>query len=304
MPIRMLFLLLLMISLNTLVFADPLLLTDAEMKKLQHYFPAQDTYSANAQLIWKGDPLAIELPLNQEKRIIFPDKVLPDLKGKLNTDQLRLYNDDKSLYLTALKPFSSTRLFVTTQDLGEVILIDLSTNNQANAATTTINIAPKNNHSSVTTSTVNNEDSTSAIDNVGTASMSDNDNAITLIRFAWQQLYAPSRLLTNPLGISRAPMHTVFILSTLVYGDKVYAHPEASWIYDDTYVTAVELRNKYPHSTTINLSRDLCGDWQAASLYPRSYLKQAGDKLGDSTVLFLVSKKPFSDSMEVCNVHA
>lgn len=104
--------------------------------------------------------------------------------------------------------------------------------------------------------------------------------------------------------MGRVPMRTLPMLSTLIYGDKVYAHPEISWVYNNTYVTVVELRNKYPHPTTINLNRDLCGNWQAASLYPSAHLKPAGEKDGDSAVLFLISKKPFGDAMEVCDGRA
>ena len=294
------------IFINAEIQADPLLLSDAEMQKLQHYFPSQE---GETHLLWKGDPIAIALPLNQEKRLVFPTNVMPDLKGVLTTDQLRIVNDDKSLYLTALKPFATTRMYVTLQDSGAVLLIDLSTSNNGSQATTYIDNQPTNNNKnnnsqSLTTETINNTgnntDSLSMSD-MGNTSVSDSDNYVTLIRFAWQQLYAPERLLNNSLGISRAPMHTLPVLATLIYGDKVYAHPEISWVYNNTYVTAVELRNKYSHATTINLNRDLCGNWQAASLYPRSHLKSAGDKDGDSTVLFLISKEPFGDSMEVCN---
>jgi hypothetical protein len=130
------------------------------------------------------------------------------------------------------------------------------------------------------------------------------DNYVTLIRFVWQQLYARDPWVNKTLDISRAPMHTLPLLSTLIYGDKVYAHPESSWVHNDTYVTAIELRNKYSHSTTIHLGQDLCGAWQAASLYPRSTLQPAGEKGRDSTILFLVSKVPFGDAMEVCDGRA
>lgn len=287
---------------STAYAADPLVLSNSEMQKLQHYFPAQDD---GTHLVWKGDPLSIALPLNQEKRIVFPSKVLPDLKGALSTDQLRIINDDKSLYLTALKPFSTTRIFVTLQDTGEVLMIDLATDDKASQTITYIDIKQNNSSTpTVTTNTITNANSASAVDADIETSTSDGDTYITLMRYAWQQLYAPERLLSNPVGISRAPMHTDNMVATLVYGDKVYAHPAVSWVYNDTYITAVELRNKYPHTTSININRDLCGNWQAAALYPRTTLKPDGNKNADSTVLFLISKKPFGDSMEVCNGHA
>jgi hypothetical protein len=133
---------------------------------------------------------------------------------------------------------------------------------------------------------------------------SGNDLAVTLIRYAWQQLFAPVRLLTNKDNITRTPMHTHYFVQNLIYGDKVYSHPIASWEMNNTYVTAVEIRNKYPHESVIHLNHDICGNWLSSSIYPTQYLKSAEDeknKNKDSAVLFLLSEKSFNESMEVCN---
>lgn len=302
----LLLLLSLSLALIAKVYADPLMLTPQEMAKLKQYFPADD----NTHYIWKGDAIAITLPLNQEKRIIFPSKVTPDLKGALTTDQLRIINDDKSLYLTAKKPFSNIRMYVTVENSNQVILMDLSTDQKANNSAAYIDFTQTKqspNTQNLTTTMVNNNIDNTENSNTSDSPISDNDNYVTLIRFAWQQLYAPEKFINNSLGITRAPMHTSYLVSSLVYGDKVFAHPIASWTYQNNTVTAIELRNKYPHETRINLNRDICGNWQAASLYPRSVLKfsnNSSNKQTDSTVLFLVSSKPFGDNIEVCNGRA
>lgn len=285
-----------LLFIDSFIYADSLTLSDAEVKKLEQYFPVEDS---NTHLVWQGDPLAIELPLNKEKRIIFPDKVLPDLKNALTTDQLRIMNDNQSLYLTALKPFSTTRMIVTLEKNNTVLLIDLSTN--PNAKNNTLTIDVKNNYQNK--NEMNPSSSVNDI-NVSSDDMNKNlegDNTIELIRFAWQQLYAPERFVNNSLQITRVPMHTLPLLSSLIYGDKVYAHPISEWEYDRSFVTAIELRNKYPHPTLINLANDVCGNWKAVTLYPLSHLKSAGDKENDSTVLFLISKVPFNQAMEYCH---
>ena len=129
----------------------------------------------------------------------------------------------------------------------------------------------------------------------------DGDDYIELIRFAWKNLYAPTRFTKNPFHIVRAPMGTAPILSTLVYGDKFYAHPEGSWHYHELYVTAVELRPKYNHTTTLNFKRDLCGAWKAAVLYAPQSSQPVIKKI---STLFLISDKPFGESMAVCNANA
>lgn len=285
---------------TSIALADPLLLSSSEMQKLQQYFPAQEN---GTHVSWKGDPITIDLPIGKEKRILFPTHVTFDAKGALTTDEVRIINNDKSLYLTALKPIPATRIYVTLQDTNEVVLIDIATSDKADNANTIVDIQQNNTNQPAVKATVNNNQTTSneMAEDPKAIAVSDNDAYVTLTRFAWQQLYAPERLLSNPLGIMRAPMHTQKFLSNLIYGDKVVAHPVVSWVYNTTYITAIELRNKYPLPTRINLERDLCGDWQAATLYPRHDLKPAGDKSSDSTMLFLISAKPFGDSMGVCD---
>ena len=119
------------------------------------------------------------------------------------------------------------------------------------------------------------------------------DEWVQDVRWAWQQLYAPAYLLSNNFDFIRSPMHTEFWISGLFYSDAVFAHPLASWIRGDTVITAVELRNPYPHLTTLDLTHDLCGLWRAAMVYPRAVLQPAGHKPADSTTLFLISNDSF-----------
>ena len=287
------------IALNTVAHADgidSLTLTDAEMQKLKKYFPTDDS----SHLVWKGDPLMVSLPLVKEKRLIFPSTVSADIKGALNTDQLRLLNDNKSLYLTALKPFSTTRIYVTLKESGEVVLIDLTTNEQASASTQEIDVKKTPPSHSETSNNV----MEASISMPNDTTTGEGGSYVDLIRFAWQQAYARERLLRHSSSYARAPMHTQKFVSDLVYGDKVTAYPEGSWLSGSHYVTAVILRNKYLHNARIDVRRDLCGDWQAATLYPRSTLKPYGDKNNDSTTLFIVSSRPFGDTLEVCHGNA
>jgi len=274
---------------------NSLTLTNAEMQKLKKYFPADD----NTHLTWQGDALSIPLPINKEKRIVFPSPVSIDVKSALTSDQLRILNDDKSVYLTALKSFSTTRIYATLKESGEVVLIDLSTDDNASNSTQQIDIKQNNNAplDKAVVSTISEPVSSVVEDNATTNEASYAD----LIRFAWQQAYAPDRLIQNSSNFSRAPMHTEKFVSDLIYGDKVIAHPESSWVSGNHYVTAILLRNKYAHPTHIDIRKDICGDWQAATIYPTSFLKSYGDKRGDSAMLFLVSNQPLGETMGVCH---
>jgi integrating conjugative element protein (TIGR03749 family) len=270
---------------------DKLTLTDSEMQKLKKYFPNEDL----EHLVWKGDPITISLPIGKEKRIIFPCAVSVDVKGALNTDQLRIINDNKSLYLTALKNFSTTRIYIKLQESGEVLLIDLTASQGASSSPQQIDIK------SLNIANINNSDSQIVISNRSGSEISEKPTYVDMIRFSWQQMYAPKRLLVRNINYSRAPMHTQRFVSDLVYGDKVIAYPISSWVFNNTYVTAVFLRNKYPHKTYIDVSKDLCGAWHAATVYPRSILQPRGNKEKDSTILFLISNRTFGEVLGVCH---
>jgi hypothetical protein len=172
-----------------------------------------------------------------------------------------------------------TRIFVTLKESGEVLLIDLRTEEQASDNTQYIE---------------------SKSNKIKSHHVLKDFSYVDLIRFAWQQSYAPDRLIENTSEFSRIPMRTNKFISGLVYGDKVIAFPQASWMAGSHYVTIVLLRNKYAHPTDIDITKDLCGQWQAAMIYPRSSLKSYGNIKNDTTTLFLVSSQPFGKMLEVC----
>jgi len=302
MKCRLIILLLSVITVS-LVHADglsSLTLTDAEIQKLKKYFPAEET----AHLIWKGDPLSIQLSIGQEKRIQFPNHVTVDVKGALNTDQLRILNNDKSIYLTALHDFPTTRIYVTLQESGEVILIDISVAQNASNQTQYIDIkeeAKQTLQTDVVTASVSDENNLNESSQLDTNSVSEDANYVDLIRFAWKEIYAPDRLLKEMPHYERVPMHTERFVLDLVYGDKVIAHPVSSWRTGDQIVTVVSLQNKYSHMTHIDIHNDLCGDWQAASIYPSATLQSHGSRMHDTATLFLISHKPFNETLGVCH---
>ena len=117
------------------------------------------------------------------------------------------------------------------------------------------------------------------------------------VRFAWQQLYAPAYLMPNSLNFQRVPLHSAFWLSGLFYSDTVFAYPVASWVYHQTTITVVELRNPYPQILNLAIDHDLCGHWQAAMLFPRLILQPVDHKQENSTTLFLVSNEPFMSAL-------
>ena len=258
-----------------------------------------------AHWVWRENPLSLTLPMNQEKRLTFPEPVQVDVNGQLTTDQLRMINDHQNLYLTALKPFpQKTRIYVTLKKSGQIIFLDVNTVDASETALIPadhidITVAADQKHLSAP---VMNERSAEvetplAYESTSAASA---DQWVHLMRWAWQQLYAPGYVFSNDNSILRSPMHTRFWVSGLFYSDAVFAHPLASWSQGNNVITAVELRNAYPHTTPIDLTHDLCGNWRAALIYPRDMLEPAGHKPTDDATLFLISDQPFVEALGGC----
>ena len=283
---------LVLLTFSSVSWAAPVLpLTDTQIHALQAATPTEP----NQPLQWQGDPLSHSLTFGPGKTMIFSEPVQVDLAGRLTTEQLRIINHDRSLYLTALKVIPRTRLSILLKDSQKIMLVDIETADQANAKCQVIRIL-----------NVKNLKTRGEIDSVAPHAdrkTSQADDLVEALRLAWQQLYAPDRV-PPETGFTRTPMHTSFWVNHLLYLNGVLAHPIASWTRENLTITAVELRNPWAHPTPLHVDRDFCGTWQAASLYPRRTLKPAGDKTGDSTTLFLISKQGFNESLTRCHGRA
>lgn len=271
----------------------PLTLSANQAVKLQHIFPtavtekeitnANDSTAAE-HLVWNKIPLKVTLPLNKERLISFPDNVQFGYDtAVLNSDSLSIQNVNGTVYLTAKKPFSNNRVFVQLKQTGELILLDLSAQPEADDTPLSV-VLPS-------TATINtNSDNTSSSAITPPAEL----DFTELSRFAIQQLYAPQRLLTAPPGVYRVPMHTTRTVP-LVQGDSVIAMPLISWRSGDNYMTAVMLRNRLEHSVVLD-PRRLRGQWKTAAFFPQIRLSAAGNPK-DSTTVFLISDLPFVEAL-------
>ena len=104
--------------------------------------PTIHTVTHPAVLVWQGNPLPLDLPLHQEKRLIFSEPVQVDVNGQLTTDQLRIINDHQNVYLTALSTFpKTTRIYITLKNSGQIIFFDVNTTNRTNRTHTTHSLA-------------------------------------------------------------------------------------------------------------------------------------------------------------------
>lgn len=282
------FLLALSLLLSGQSFAETLALTQTEMERLNHLFPS--TEGSGEHVSWDKKPIDIVLPVGKEKLVTFPGPVEFGYDvNKLPDDALTVQNNNSTLYLTAKNTFAPQRVQVRLSNTNKIVLLNLSAKN--NASTTPIIISTTDNTRFVETSKV----SSLAIEN---PEPSKPISMANLTRFAVQSLYAPKRLLPQSSAIFRTSMQA-YKTEPLLLDGSVIAQPDASWRSSRLYVTAVLLRNQLSHSQLLD-PRVLCGQWRAATFYPRNQLAAKGST-NDYTHVFLVSDKPFGKAVGVCH---
>ena len=252
-----------------------------------------------AYVIWQQQPIEIALPLDQDKTISFVNPVAVGLPTSLN-DKVTLSNSAGNVVFHVLKSFAPTRIEVKDTITASVMILNLSTaQNASNATLAILYKAPTNDD--------NNQGWVSTPD-----PLKGDVSYVTMTRYAEQQLYAPTRLQSNPYNIQLVDSYVMpnggvkpsMIFHDLFYDDSTINLPWASWRGGSTYVTAVLVRNML--STSIDLTRALpllCGHdsgvWQAVTFFPSWKLAAAGSAQ-DTTVAFLVSTIPFDDAKKNC----
>lgn len=282
---RRILLLVLGLNITIGVLANSLPLTQAQIDRLSHYFPAGE------HRVWDKQPINIVLPVGKERLITFPASV--DFGYDINelpAERLSVQNNNKTVYLTAKAEFASQRVQARLNPSNKIILLNLSAKNNASGAPVVIStneaVEPAEHSHQVNAETVNVDESIKPV------------SMANLMRFAVQSLYAPKRLLSQSNAIFRTSMQA-HQTEPLLLDSSVIAQPDASWRSSGLYVTAVLLRNQLPHTLTLD-PRTLCGQWRAATFYPRNRLAARGSAQ-DSTHVFLVSDKPFGKAIRVCH---
>jgi len=241
--------------------------------------------NSDEHIVWQRAPIKITLPVGKERLVTFPGDVQFGYDVRLlPASTLRVENDNQTLYLLAKQPFDTQRTEVKLGN-GTVILLDIKARKNAAQNPIDIVLPKKTNNSSVPSR--------------GQEGSQDSVNAVSLTRYAIQQLYAPRRLLKQSMTVTRFPMETEHVVP-LFYDGSASAMPLASWRAGDLYVTALLIKNLLAQPLSLD-PRVLCGDWKAASFYPQTLLAAHGTPMNrDTSTLFLVSNQPFSEAIANC----
>ncbi len=231
-------------------------------------------------VVFETTPIKVELPVGKERVIIFPHNEIG-----FNFDKMVL-TDKKfthliangKLYLKAKRSFKTHRTMVQLMTAkGTKIILDLRAHKYASDNTIEVLI----------------EDEVLSASNVGADTVEKTIDEISLYQFAVQQLFSPERVLTSPQSVMRVPMRTLEIID--IY-ESVTAMPLISWKSGSKYVTAVLFRNNLDEVNHLDWN-NIRGRWDKAFFFPLKSLSPAGHAK-DSTTAFIVTRRPFADSIE------
>lgn len=228
-------------------------------------------------LVWDKTPIHLSLPIEQERMLIFPYPATI-LDNELEGFAIIQKTKD-TFYIKALKAFSSRAVVLRLNPNGEVLKLNLS------AKETYTNTKP--------IQILFPEEPKPAVESAANPSGT-SINFITLTRFAIQSLYSPERLVEMPEGVERVAMRTTKRV-TLVSGGGILAHPLQSFSGDGLVVTAIRINNLLSQKQSIEPDA-LYGKWESIAFYPSNTLSPKGS-LGDETVVFVTSRKPFGEAL-------
>ena len=234
---------------------------------------------------WPTSPIELDISVGIEQEISIPNAekiqmgVPNEIEDKINIEIL-----SNHIWITALEEFEKSRIILFVHPNGRLILQVSAVNSLL--SNQPIVIQPP-------TESVSPALSNQRIPSYG---------YVALARWVIQQLYAPSRFLSDLEGVVRIPVENSEFdffrcgskFPSLCAGGVV-AIPIASWQSTNHYISAVAIQNKLNEPVVLD-ARELRGNWRAAT-FVHSLLRPEG-YIGDNTVLILISNFPLEIALK------
>jgi len=236
-------------------------------------------------LIWNKSPLSIALPVGVERIISFKRPTQLQLSADIVEDVEYTILEGTHYYLKAKKAFKQQRIFATSES-GEQFIFELSARKSAPSHLLSI---------------LSESDAIDGIDKTKSGAVAPqpklglNDHYIRMTRFASQQLYAPSRLLTADTDLSRVKVEREQ-QKLLKVTPEIEAVPLSQWRSKTTglYVTAIQLTNMARYGVPLD-PRNIRGQF-VTSVLQHGFLSKKGSAESVSA-MYLVSQIPFEEAL-------
>ncbi|GKT25052.1 TIGR03749 family integrating conjugative element protein [Acidovorax sp. SUPP3334] len=240
--------------------------------------------------VFERAPIAVPLPVGRERLITLPAPAALHVPRDMES-VARLEVIDRTLYATALVPFTTLRIVAELVDSGQQIPMDLVAGESTASATSELEVfvvepgksgptalaASAASGASPATATKEAEPEQPAAD------------MVQLTRYAARMLYAPRRLGYDLPGVRQVEVATKPV-SGLLRGAQVEAAPLGQWRSGNLYVTAVRVTNRARIPLELPLE-DIRGRWISATAQ-HGRIGPAGSDW-DTTALYLVCERAF-----------
>lgn len=248
---------------------------NARKKPLSNALPALREGVERA--VFARMPVRVGLPVKRERLITLPSPAVLHVPSDIEA-VARVEAIDKTIYVTALVPFTSIRIVAELIEGGQQIPIDLVANAQTAAASQELEIFLERGRG-----TAAEAQAAATADEAPAADM------VELTRFASRMLYAPRRLAVGQPGVSQVQVSNRPVVG-LVRGALVETVPMGQWRSAGLYVTAVRITNKSKQPLEIPLD-NLRGKWIAVTAQ-HGRLGAAGSE-ADTSALYLICDRAF-----------
>ena len=246
--------------------------------------------SAYERVFWKQRPIRMHFMTGVERLLRFPAPVQiglpPELAGMVQVESV-----ENVVYLTPLADFDVTRLRFRELDSGTIYLVDAQASPMGSDSLVEL----------VNAQTSNDLPSTIAEGGVERHQAREKSQGYgygELNRYAFQQVYAPERLVKPLSGVSKLSIRSKKPIAHLVAGENIAATPLAQWrTTDGLYVIAVYLNNLSHRTVELDPRRFRhSDDWLSTGLITGHLTPH--DTLGDASTLVVISKSSWGDSVQ------
>ena len=236
--------------------------------------------------VFERQPVAVPLPVGRERLITLPAPAALHVPSDM-AQVARIEMIDRTIYATALVPFTTIRIVAELIDSGQQVPMDLVAGDSTATATAELEVFVVEPGAPATTAGVAAASPAEASDAETQAPAVD---MVELTRHAARQLYAPRRLAWASQGVQQVDVSTAAIPG-LIRGVHVDTVPVGQWRAGQLYVTAIRVTNQSSRAVELPLE-DIRGRWLAATAQ-HGRIGPRGTET-DTTAVYLVCDRAFS----------
>jgi integrating conjugative element protein (TIGR03749 family) len=234
-------------------------------------------------------PVRVPLPIGRERMVTLPAAAALHVPSDMDR-VAAIQNIDRTLYITANKPFAPIRVIAELVDTGQRIPLDLFASKSTAASAGELEVSVIDPHDSDGAGSAPEPAAMQgAAVSFGSGTQTAGLDMVQLTRYAAHQLYAPARLAYRLPGVTQIQVAQT-PQPALIRGVLADIVPLGAWKSGPLYVTAVRISNRSRYPLEIPLEQ-LRGRWIAATAQHGRVGPTGSDTA--TTAIYLISDRPF-----------